>query len=92
MLVGKARNMADAGKGDEKAKGVGMQEKSVQAKRDAAFYRFNPTKLEQLRSSKPWMKDPKYFKKVIVSAGAAIKMVRCLALTERTIFHMLCCL
>jgi hypothetical protein len=56
--------------------GNAKTELSVQRKRDVSFYSFNAAKLEQLRKNKPWMKDPKYFKKVIVSAGASIKMVR----------------
>lgn len=43
---------------------------------DTAFYSFDPTELDQVRSSKAWMQDPKYFKRVHVSACAAMKMMQ----------------
>uniref|UniRef100_A0A7S1XT06 COP9 signalosome complex subunit 5 n=1 Tax=Phaeomonas parva TaxID=124430 RepID=A0A7S1XT06_9STRA len=39
------------------------------------FYTFDETRLEQLRQEKPWMADPKFIKKVMVSPGAAMKML-----------------
>ena len=69
-------SMGDAAKADGGGKaGSSESDTSIRTKKDASFYKFSPQKLEQLRSNKPWMKDPKFFKKVIVSAGASIKMV-----------------
>jgi COP9 signalosome complex subunit 5 len=40
-----------------------------------ARYSFEPEKLQELRSSAPWMKDPKYFKKVALSPSAIMKIM-----------------
>ena len=40
-----------------------------------ARYSFDEKKLETLRKEAPWMKDPKYFKKVALSPSAIMKMV-----------------
>lgn len=40
-----------------------------------SLYSFDEQKLELLRKTKPWMQDPKYFKKVKISPSAAMKMV-----------------
>lgn len=40
-----------------------------------SLYSFDEQKLELLRKTKPWMTDPKYFKKVKISPSAAMKMV-----------------
>jgi COP9 signalosome complex subunit 5 len=42
---------------------------------DQRFYSSDETKLQQLKSSKPWMKDPIYFKSVAVSPSAVTKMM-----------------
>eukprot|EP00588_Corethron_pennatum_P020137 CAMPEP_0194322186 /NCGR_PEP_ID=MMETSP0171-20130528/18340_1 /TAXON_ID=218684 /ORGANISM="Corethron pennatum, Strain L29A3" /LENGTH=372 /DNA_ID=CAMNT_0039080369 /DNA_START=77 /DNA_END=1195 /DNA_ORIENTATION=- len=39
------------------------------------YFNFDPVKLEKLRKEVPWMKDPKYFKKVAVSPSAVMKMM-----------------
>lgn len=40
-----------------------------------SLYSINEEKLVNVRKQKPWMHDPKYFKKVKVSPSAAIKMM-----------------
>lgn len=39
------------------------------------LYAINDEKLHQVRTSKPWMADPKHFKRVKISPSAAIKMM-----------------
>jgi COP9 signalosome complex subunit 5 len=39
------------------------------------MYEFDAAKLEAVRAAKPWMQDPKYFKKVQVSACATMKIL-----------------
>jgi len=39
------------------------------------FYAIDETKLEEVRINKLWMQDPKYFKKVMVSPSATMKML-----------------
>ncbi|CAM9755852.1 unnamed protein product [Chrysoparadoxa australica] len=39
------------------------------------MYSYDEEKLEAVRKSKPWMQDPKYFKKVKISPSAAMKML-----------------
>mmetsp|Transcript_28606 Transcript_28606/g.37471 ORF Transcript_28606/g.37471 Transcript_28606/m.37471 type:complete len:386 (-) Transcript_28606:401-1558(-) len=39
------------------------------------FYAFNESKLEEVRGNKLWMQDPKYFKKVMISPSATMKML-----------------
>jgi COP9 signalosome complex subunit 5 len=38
------------------------------------LYTFDETKLDNVRSQKAWMSDPKYFKRVKISPSATIKM------------------
>jgi COP9 signalosome complex subunit 5 len=38
------------------------------------LYTFDETKLDNVRSQKAWMTDPKYFKRVKISPSATIKM------------------
>lgn len=47
------------------------------AAKDASFqlYSFDESKMEQIRTQKPWMTDPKYFKRVLLSPSATIKMM-----------------
>lgn len=40
---------------------------------------FDAAKLDKLKADKPWMRDPKHFKKVVINAAAAMKMVSSLA-------------
>jgi COP9 signalosome complex subunit 5 len=40
-----------------------------------ARYSFQPEKLQELRTAAPWMKDPKYFKKVALSPSAVMKIM-----------------
>lgn len=44
---------------------------------DARYY-CDATKLQDLRKSVPWTKDPKFFKKVAVSPSAIMKIMVCL--------------
>jgi COP9 signalosome complex subunit 5 len=40
-----------------------------------SLYGINDTQLDVIRTSKPWLKDPKYFRRVKVNPSAAIKMI-----------------
>eukprot|EP01135_Chromosphaera_perkinsii_P001145 Nk52_evm2s159 gene=Nk52_evmTU2s159 len=40
-----------------------------------AIFKYNPDKQKQILNTKPWQKDPNYFKRVRISALALLKMV-----------------
>jgi len=55
-------------------------------------YKYEEEKLAQIRSAKPWMVQPKYFKRVKISPSATIKMmmhgqVSFFELTEKKCFQ-----
>ncbi|CAM9638719.1 unnamed protein product, partial [Heterosigma akashiwo] len=57
---------------DRPAASTGEAETSSEAD---IFYAFDEAKLEEVRSNKLWMQDPKYFKKVMISPSATMKMM-----------------
>lgn len=76
--------MASAGSRNLKS---GDETEDVASKHLAdARYSFEPEKLQELRSSSPWMKDPKYLKKVALSPSAIMKiMMHCHSGVEKGI-------
>lgn len=55
--------------------GTGAGRPSEPRQMEDAAYAFDEDVLKEVRNNKVWMQDPKYFKKVIVSPSAAMKMM-----------------
>jgi COP9 signalosome complex subunit 5 len=77
--------MASAGSSNLKSSGDETEDAASPHLADAR-YSFEPEKLQELRSSSPWMKDPKYLKKVALSPSAIMKiMMHCHSGVEKGI-------
>jgi COP9 signalosome complex subunit 5 len=50
-------------------------ENNVQVVQPDEIYKYDETKYEEFLRSKPWSKDPHYFKQVKISAVALLKLV-----------------
>eukprot|EP00904_Undaria_pinnatifida_P010840 jgi/Undpi1/6887/HiC_scaffold_21.g09363.m1 len=67
--------MADAAYGGGGAAAPSMDSSMPCKDSRDALYSFDEAKLDLIRKTKPWMQDPKYFKKVKISPSAAMKML-----------------
>ncbi|CBJ27075.1 COP9 signalosome complex subunit 5a [Ectocarpus siliculosus] len=67
--------MADTAYGGGAAAAPSVETSAPSKDSRDSLYSFDEAKLELTRKTKPWMQDPKYFKKVKISPSAAMKML-----------------